>query len=57
MSHSEDEVPLSEEGAKALVERIADEHGYVSEDVCKCRKLVARLSMFGDHLKLSDAFT
>ncbi len=35
MSQKEDETPLSEAEARALVERIADEHGYVSEDVCE----------------------
>ncbi|KAI1418939.1 hypothetical protein F5Y12DRAFT_780524 [Xylaria sp. FL1777] len=42
MSHYEDEAPLSEEGARALVERIADEHGYVSEDVLQTMTPEAR---------------
>ncbi|KAI0430299.1 hypothetical protein F5Y09DRAFT_233056 [Xylaria sp. FL1042] len=42
MSHNEDEAPLSEAGARALVERIADEHGYVSEDVLRTMTPEAR---------------
>ncbi|KAI0975554.1 hypothetical protein F4678DRAFT_417638 [Xylaria arbuscula] len=42
MSHDGDGAPLSEEGARALVERIADEHGYVSEDVLRTMTPEAR---------------
>ncbi|KAI1271736.1 hypothetical protein F5Y07DRAFT_382043 [Xylaria sp. FL0933] len=42
MSLIEDEPPLSEAGARALVERIADEHGYVSEDVLRTMTPEAR---------------
>ncbi|GAW19639.1 hypothetical protein ANO14919_091280 [Xylariales sp. No.14919] len=42
MSHDEDITRLSEAEARALVERIADEHGYVSEDVLQTMTPEAR---------------
>ncbi|KAJ3567402.1 hypothetical protein NPX13_g6776 [Xylaria arbuscula] len=62
MSHCDDEVPLSEEGAKALVERIADEHGYVSEDVLRtmtpeARRVVERAFHMKDAMIGSSVIT
>ncbi|KAF2965913.1 hypothetical protein GQX73_g7664 [Xylaria multiplex] len=42
MSHNKDAARLSEAEARALVERIADEHGYVSEDVLQTMTPEAR---------------
>ncbi|KAI3334470.1 hypothetical protein F4824DRAFT_468040 [Ustulina deusta] len=62
MSQKEDETPLSEAEARALVERIADEHGYVSEDVLRtmtpeARRVVERAFHMKDAMIGSSVIT